>query len=223
MSFIVPAISAGVGIAGLFKKKKKSQSDMLAEQQQGLIKQQQQFGSEAFGMGKPLVQQGTSAMQKPLDFWSNILGGGEKSSQSLAGPMFDITSGYNRSRANTAQFAPRGSAASSYANDGRMMARDISRMRTDLLGTAAGQMSGIGSQLLTSGTNLMNTGQGGISNAMQAVLGQQGIQVQQDAARNQMFGGLGQGLGSILSVLLMPGGIFNKGTTKATPPIFPKG
>jgi hypothetical protein len=209
-----PLIGAGLGILGnMGGGKKSSGKGQLDTMYTKLLGDASNRAGQTFDAGQPLVGQGTSALQDPLNFYKNILAGGDKSSLALRGPIFDITKGYEQAQRNTLAFAPSGSSASAYADNARMKASDIARLKSDSLFNAAGGMAGIGSTLLSGGTNLMTGGNAATGNALSALLGGQSLQVQKDQIAAQKWGGFGQGIGQLLGTLLMPGGVFNKGNS----------
>jgi hypothetical protein len=210
---IGPLIGGGLGLLGSMGGGggKKGKVDPMQEQYMRLLSAQEGRATEAFGMGKPLVASGTDAMKAPMELWKNILMGGGEANRALAGPISDISTGYNQARSNTARFAPSGSAASAFADQGRMMARDMSRLKSDLLMGSADRLAGAGQGLITQGTGLMGVSQSGTNSALNAILGDRNLQAQRDLVSAQKWSGLGQGIGSLLGTLLRPGGILNKG------------
>jgi hypothetical protein len=210
-------IGAGLGlVGGLGGKGSKSANGkgQLDAQYTKLLGDANSRAGQTFDMGKPLVEQGAGAMQDPLNFYKNILAGGDKSSLALRGPIFDITKGYEQAQKNTLAFAPSGSSASAYADNARMKASQIARLKSDSLFNAAGGMAGVGSSLLSGGSNLVSGGNAATGNVLSAMLGGQNIQLQREQLSNQRWGSFGQGIGALLGTLLMPGGVLNGGKNR---------
>ena len=190
----------------------------IAQQQLELQKQQQALAERTYNTGAPLLQEGAAGLRLPINFHQSILQGGSSANRALMSPISDITKGYQQGRQNTAMFAPRGSSASSYANYGRQMAGDIARLKSDNLVNSAGELGKLNSTLLGTGAGLMSGGQSGLAGAAATSLGigNQALQNRQISSQNNSS--LGQGLGSLLGILLGPGGLLsNRGGSGSLP------
>lgn len=209
-----PLVGAGLGVLGSIGGGgggKKGKIDPMQQQYMNLLSQGEKRAGETFNLGKPMVDAGNGLMDKSADFYGNILAGGDKSSLALQAPIFDITKGYEQAQKNTLAMGPRGSAASAFADNAQSKARDIAKLRSSLLMDSASGLAGIGASRLGAGSNLISGGNAATGNVLSAMLGSQSLQVQKDQIAAQKWGGLGQGIGSLLGTLLMPGGILNKG------------
>jgi hypothetical protein len=209
-------IGGGASIAtGLLGRSSQNRANDIAQQgvnQQNQISQQQlAFARDQFNRGVPLLDRGSEGLNAPINYHRDILNGGGR--QSLAGPMADIARGYQQGRQNTAMFAPRGSTASAYANYGRQMSGDMARLRSDQMGNSAGELGKLYSTLLGTGQSLMTGGQGGLAAAGSTALGGAQLALGNRQISNQNSLAAGQGLGSLLGILLGPGGLLSSRTS----------
>src|SRR5688572_27763641 len=217
-----PLIGVGLGALGSIgggggKQDKTMQQQMLAQQQQllGAIGTQQKMSQGLIDKGSPLVDQGAGFANDSLGFFKQLLSGGSKSSQVLAGPISDLRSASSNALQNVSKFAPRSAMAGSFVDRTNQLGSSIARLRSDsMFGAAQNLLSG-GSSLLGAGSNLMTGGVNANSSVMQALLGMRGQDISRDVANRQMssqnMSGLGEGIGSLLGILLGPGGLLNKG------------
>jgi hypothetical protein len=187
------------------------------------LKKQSGIADTLMGQGTSLINQGTSTMGMPIGYFKDILGG--KTDRALAGPIADITAGSERSLQNTAAFSARGGGmASAFANRGPQVGQQIARLRSDSLTGAANSLLGAGSAQLQGGTSLALGGADAMKGTLASILGMRGLDVQkygidqnyalgQAGLSQQKWGGLGEGIGNILGILLSPGGLLNKGSS----------
>lgn len=178
------------------------------------ITKQQGMSQGLIDTGKPLVSQGSGMLGQSGGYYSDILKGGASQDKALAGPISDLKTGSQAQLNNMSQFAPRGNIAGKMSDRTSQLGSQIARLRYGAMGDAATGLSGVGSSLLGQGTNLMTTGTNSFQQALQTLLGKYGVDTQaqtaKDAQHNTNMGGLGEGIGSLLSTLLSPGGLLNK-------------
>jgi hypothetical protein len=187
------------------------------------LKKQSGIADNLIGQGTSLIGQGNSTLGMPIGHFKNILGGG--TDKALAGPIADITAGSERSLQNTAQFGARGGGlASAFANRGPQVGQQIARLRSDSITGAANSLLGAGATQLQGGTSLALGGADAMKGTLASILGMRGLDVQkygidknyelgQSNISTQKWGGLGEGIGNLLGVLLSPGGLLNKGSS----------
>lgn len=216
-----PFIGAGLGALGSIGGggDKKLQQQALAQQSQfqqqlmGSIGTQQKMSQGLIDKGMPLIDQGAGATGQSLDFFRQLLSG--KSNMALAGPISDLRNASNNALRNAATFGPRSAYSSSLVDRTNQLGQSIARLRADSMTGAANSLLQGGGQLLGAGSNLATGGLQSYGNTLSTLLGVRGQDISQNIAQQQISSsnmqGLGQGLGSILGILLQPGGIFNKG------------
>lgn len=217
-----PFVGAGLGALGsLGGGGSKSSSSMgngmdpaLMQKLIGGVDQSQAQGKAMFDKGMPLIDQGSGALGQSNKYFSDILGG--KADQALSGPISDLKRGYAGAQQSMAQFAPRGGGmVSSMMDRSNQLNSSVARLKSDsLTGAAQGLMAG-GSSLLSGGSALAGNGAQTFGSGLSTLLGMRGQDIQKlisDAQIHaQNMGGLGQGIGSILGMLLQPGGLLNTG------------
>lgn len=221
-----PLIGAGLGAIGSIGGGSKSSSQSGSNAINGMnsqlmsqllagVTQQQGMAKGAFDTGNSLIGAGQGTMGKSIQYHSDILGG--KADKALAGPISDLTRGFSSSMQNTANFGPRGGmAAGQMAQRGPQLSGQIARLKSDSLNSSANALLGAGGTQLGAGSNILGQGMQSYQNSLSTLLGARGQDISQllakmniDAQNSQ---GLGQGIGSLLGVLLGPGGILNKGS-----------
>lgn len=213
-----PFIGAGLSVIGSLSSgsKKSAASGMDPQLLQRLLAgydQSNAMGKASFDKGMPLIDQGTGGINKAMGVYGDMAAG---KGNALAGPIADLTIGNNRQMQNMAQFGPRGGGTNAaMANRSPQLSNDIARLRFSGIQQGAQGLVQGGSALLGGGTNLVSSGQQGVQGGLSTLLGIRGQDISQQIARDQISAqnqaGLGQGIGSLLGILLGPGGILNKG------------
>lgn len=205
-------LGAGVGsslLGGSGGKKGKMSS---AEQQLLQLQARQQgLAEELYKTGKPLIDQGAAQMTQSLGDYRSLISGGPAADKLLARPMFDLTNGYQQALKQTVAVAPRGNSASAFADQKRSLARDMSLLKADQVNTGLLGAERVGTNLANLGVTTARGAQAGLSDAGASLQGAGNLALGNRQISSNNSAGLGQGLGSLLGVLLGPGGLLNKG------------
>ena len=225
-----PFIGAGLGLLGSIGGNRNSQSSsgvnsmpgyqtMLATDMHNSIAKQAGMSDALIAQGKPMTETGAGYMMTSGDYLKKILGGGPEQEKALAGPISDLRVGSAAQLRNIAM-GPRGNVAGQLADRGTALASQIARLRYGAQSEASDKLAGVGGLLGQQGNQLQLGGNSSYSNVVSSLLGlsgqQNAVNMQSAAIRNQNQQGLGEGIGSLLSVLLSPGGLLNKGKSGTT-------
>ena len=215
-----PLISAGLGLVGSIPSKSKGknqqpQSIFSDPAFMGALTNAQKSGQQLMDTGAPLVGQGTGYLNQAGTYFGDMLKGGSSLDKALAGPIADVNTGYNSRLQAMSKFIPRGNIAGSMMDHTARRGSDIARLRYDTQAGAGSNLAGVGNSLLSGGSNLMSRGASSHQDILNTLLGKMGLQNQDAMAaagrKADAMGGLGEGVGSLLGILLGPGGLLNKG------------
>ena len=191
----------------------KNMNSQLMSQLLAGVTQQQGMAQSSFNAGQGFLTGGMAGMDQGMKHYSDILGG--KADKALAGPISDLTTGHSRAMQNTAQFGARGgTSAGLMSNRGPQLAGQIARLKTDSLDNAGKTLISAGGAKAGIGSNLMSGGMSSFGNSLSTLLGARGQDMQQLLAKMGIDAenkrALGEGIGSLMGILLGPGGMFNK-------------
>lgn len=221
-----PFVSMGLGALGSIGGgggSSKQTNALLGQQNQLIntgVNSAQKMGQGLIDQGNPLISKGSGYSGQAGDYYSDVLKGGPSQAKALAGPISDLKIGSQALLNNTAKFSPRGNIAGQLGEQSSMLGSSIAKLRYGAMNDAATSLSGVGSNLLGQGTNLVTHGADSFQNALQTLLGKYGVDTQSaiaaDNRKAASMGGLGEGIGNILGVLLSPGGLLNKGKKSGT-------
>lgn len=175
-------------------KEQKAQDKTFSASFDPLIKQQSDASKFALDKAKPLLDEGTSTLKGPLDYWKTLLSGDRGGIASLLGPELDAIGGRDAAaRSSFSQFAPRGTSMGSRLGELNQTTQgDINRNFLSARPQAAEQLSQLAQLLFGTGTGLFNASTGASGNSLQALLGNKS-----DNTANRQIGqtGLQQGIG----------------------------
>lgn len=217
----IPAIIGAAAIGGgatlgatLISKKGQSnaitaaQNDPLKLAQTDLVKQQQQQSKWGFEQGQALLPTVKGAIDLPFNQAAGVLSGDpNKFNQILAPYNTQVDRGTQATRSNIMQFAPRGQAAGQIAQLSTQNAQakqsgywNAWSKSLDVAQQGAGQYQNLMNSVLGAGNTAAGQALGGAAagNANTTAL-----QLQANAQRADALGGLGTGIGQILTGLLM--------------------
>lgn len=178
------AISAGTSLlGGMFGNG--AQKDLLKTQNETM----------KFGLGKmkTLLPQAEGDLGQAENYWGNLLNGNRNAQMSAVGPeVSNISSQYQAGRKAAAEFSGRGGGRMAKLQSSRFdQVGAVTNLLNSQKGKAAGEMTNIASILGQLGLNAGQLGQSAAS----------GVQTSIDA-NNKQQEGLGQGIGSILAMLM---------------------
>lgn len=239
----IPLITAGIGAgasvgSSLINKSSASNAQKAAAQdplklaQTDLIKQQTQQSAWGFDQGKQLLPTVKNAIDLPFNQYAGILSGDpSKYNQFLAPYNTSVDKQTSSARTNIMQFAPRGAAAGQIANlaTNNAQAKQSgywNAWQTSLQGAqqGAGQYQALMNSVMSAGNTAAGQALGALggldSNAT-------ALQLQKNASSAAALGGLGTGIGQILTGLLMGGAKggsrSSSGSTPGSDPIYDPG
>ncbi len=170
--------------------------------------------------GKAVLPQALSSLGASEDFNRTLLGGDRDAMMSLLGPQLNAIGQQGRSQQQSfAQLMPRGG----YATDrlGSLSTNTQGQINDALLNyrpAAAQSLANIGGQYGSLASGLLGGSGASNSSALSALLSGRGqdlnAYLQKYGMQQENNRALGQGIGGLLSILLGPGGILNKGGSK---------
>lgn len=215
----IPLIAAGIGVGGSMLSQKSansqqnkmmeaSKNDPLAASQKDLIDHQTAVGKWGFDQSKSLLPKAQGAIDLPFSHYKALLGGNmDEANKVLSGPNQAVDQQTDSARRNISEFAPRGAIAGQLANLATNNAQQkqgnyFQAYMNALSGaqTSATQYSNLFGSVLSAGQNAGTP-------ALSALTSLSGFQTQRDVASQQLnaqaMGGLGQGIGSLLTALLL--------------------
>lgn len=169
---------------------------------QPLINQQTQASQWSLGEGKNTLGKANQTLQGPTDFWNKLLSGDRNEAFKLFAPGIDsMRERSNAQQGAISEFAPRGGRRTDQLGD--MQRDDLKQINQFLLGArpeAANQLQSIAQLLFGVGQGEVNASTGASGNALQALLGNRGLNLQERGLRNQGLNnltGVGQFLGGL--------------------------
>lgn len=189
MPFLAPALpiigkaALGLGSSLLGNKLAKSKN---TDQAQDALNMTQQSQREATAGGKNLLALGTTTTQPVLNYWSSILSGNRgQMASALAPEASQISHGYQQAANTSAALMPRGGPSASFLGElPFQQQRDVSSLFQSARPQAASQLGGLGMNLLSHGTNLIQASTG----AGRGILEQQQQQKLLEAERGKSIG-----------------------------------
>ena len=193
--FVGPLIGIGgsVAAAKIGGKGGKKTKQQIA----GLTAQQEEASEFALGEAKTTLPKALSALEGPLAFWQNLLGGDRQEMLSLLAPEVNtIISQYDTARKGIANLAPRGGGRTTQLAESRFEeANQISRLLQESRRRAAGEVAGIGGRLGALGLGELGSATGTAASTIQSLLTKRG----QDIGSASQ---LGEGIGGILAQII---------------------
>lgn len=201
------ALGAGIGgLWGLFSgggDKKDKQDKQRAElmpyldQLEAMAKNQRQQGSD-------LADTGTSTLMPAIKYLRNILSANPAEAMAATAPERGrVIDQYDTARKAISEFGPRGGGTTSTLAQSRLSeAGDIADVTNTARREAFGQSAGLGTTLTGLGLSADQLASADLNTILESLLTVQGHDVQRHAGNLQALGGLGQGLGSLLGILL---------------------
>jgi hypothetical protein len=212
---ILPAaIGAGVSLLGRHSSGGSSQpQSQTNSQMQPLIDLQTANARTAGDMSRASFGRADAALAGPLDFWTKAASGDTNALQRLLGPELDQVAEADAGRARSvSEFGARGGRRSEMMGAmGDDESNAINRLMLGMRPQAMGELGNIAQLLSGTGVSQMNASTGASGNALQSLLQNRSLDLQQSGQHQQALAGLGQGIGSILGILLQPGGVLNRG------------
>ncbi len=174
-------ISIGSSLLGGFLSKSKP----TATEQQ-VIKGDLESSQLARTQGKGLLGMGTGAVQPATNYWGSLLSGNRGAMTSALAPEVNqIGQGYQQAQKTSAALNPRGGpTAAAQANMPFQQQRDVSTLFQQARPQAANQLGSLGMNLLSQGTNLLQTS----TSAGRNLLEQQREQKRLEAERGSKMG-----------------------------------
>lgn len=229
---LVPIIAAGVGVGGTLlsqrsannaarEQQERAQNDPTNIAQADLIKHQTEMSKWGFGEAKNLLGPAKAAIDLPFEHFKSILSGDpDQFNKVLAGSNQAVDQQTQAARRNIANFSPRGAQAGQIAQlaTQNAQAKQGNYFQAYLSSLAGAQ--GAASQYGNLFNSLLAGGQGSAVPALNALTSQMGFQTQRDLQsqqlRAQSMSSLGQGIGQLLTSILM-----NRTGTARTAPSVP--
>lgn len=171
---------------------------------QGDIQSQRDLAKLFQTQGSELLGQGKDTLQKPLSYFSDILGGDRTKIMEAMAPGIAAINAQFKAPLKDAMIMGRGSALAPDLEASKQSA--ISNQIFQAQPAAADKLTGIAQGLMGLGVNQEQAGAGILGDATKNVLNYnaiiRGIQAQQSGQTSQMFGQLGTAFGPILKDLL---------------------
>lgn len=207
---ITAAVSAGGGIASSLINKSGSKNSTLLPQGLdqtallGDINAQRDLSKLFQSQGADLLGQGRSTLNKPLSYYSDILGGDRTKIMEQMAPGIAAINAQFRAPLTEAGISGRGSALAPDLEASKQSA--ISNQIFQAQPAAADKLTGIAQGLMGLGVNQEQAGAGVLSDAAHETLNYdaiiRGIQAQQSSQNSGMFGALGSTFGPLLKQVL---------------------
>jgi hypothetical protein len=167
--------------------------------------------------GQNLLPKALDTLRQPEDYFRTLLSGNRNAVMGLLGPQINTITDRGAQQQNAiSQLLPRGGRL----NDrmGAQSTADTAQINDALLGArpaAANSLTNIGQLYGQLGSGLLSGSGNSLATSLQSLLGQRGQDVtaylQKYQQQQENDRSLGQGIGSMLGILLGPGGILNKG------------
>lgn len=216
---IAPIIAAGIGVGGTLlgqhsannaarDAQQRATTDPINVAQAGLIQQQTEMSRWGFGEAKNLFPQARASIDLPFEHYKAILSGNPAEfNRMLAGSNQAVDQQMNMARRNISNFSPRGAQAGQIA---QIATQGAQAKQSNYFQAYLNALSGAQSSATQYGNmfnSLLAGGQGTASSALGALTSQLGFQTQRDLQsqqlRAQSMANLGQGIGQILSAVLL--------------------
>jgi hypothetical protein len=183
-----------------------------------LIQSQTAHSNQAFDWAGSDRAKAEGALNLPLDFWTKAASGDRGTLMQLYAPELDtISKQTGERRQATSEFAPRGGRRSEMLGD--LTDAETSQLNQILLGLrpmANEQLAQVAQLLFGVGQGELNASTGAGSSALQALLGNRGLNLQERQIRQSGNAGLGSLAGGLLGQLIMPGGFLNSSSSSAS-------
>lgn len=173
------------------------------------------------GQGQTVLPKALGALGQSEDFYRTLLSGDRNAMMSLLGPQLNAigTQGQAQQR-SISELMPRGGALTDRL--GNLSTQSTGQINDALLNyrpAAAQSLANVGGQYGQIATGLLGQGGAATSSGLSSLLGQRGQDINtylaQYQAKQENDRSLGQGVGSLLGILLGPGGILNKSGSKS--------
>ena len=237
----IPLIAAGIGLGGtaLANKGAKDRqktaaqtaaNDPLAISQKGLIDHQTEVGKWGFEQSKSLLGPAKQAIDLPFSHFKAVLGGNQDEfNKVLSGPNQAIDQQTNSARKNISEFAPRGAIAGQLAQlaTGNAQAKQGNYFQAYMNALTGAQTSA--TQYGNLFNSVLSAGQNAGVPALSSLTQMQGFQTQRDLQSEQLransMQGLGAGIGSLLTALMMTqrGGGNSRSSSSSSGPSYSPG
>lgn len=168
------------------------------------------------GQGQQLLPKATGTLQGPQNFYETLLKGDREAMMSLLGPQLNAIGKQGQAQQRTlTELMPRSGAMTDRL--GALSTNTQGQINDALLQyrpAAAQSLVGIGNTYANIGSGLLGGGGNNLSSGLGSLLGQRGQDINaylaQYAQKQENSRSLGQGIGSILGLLIGPGGILNR-------------
>lgn len=227
----IPAIVAASAIGGgatigatlLSNKSASSAAKKNAAITTPLIQQQTDASKFNLEGAKTDLPAARSALQGPLAFWKGILSGNRNEMSSVLGPENDVIAGRDAlATRNLSEFAPRGGRRTLMLADKPFTtATDYNRSLLSLRPQAADKQVSIGQILASLGLGESSAATGAANSGISGALQQQGLDLSRSQSTSQAMGGLGEGIGALLQLILKKPSATNYPTLPIRPtPVF---
>ena len=158
----IPIIGLGIGAYSAYKQAKSQ--GKIADAQTQMMNRQSGLANEISTMGKSQMQMGQPAMQKAMQYYMTLAGGGRGAMNAAMAPeRGQMAESYRGAEQGMmARMAPGASREKAIAEMYRSKAGQMGTMPFMARQNAMGQLAGMGGQMMDRGGNLM----GAASNAM---------------------------------------------------------
>lgn len=231
LAAIIPAvIGAGATIGGVALANRSASNQQKAAleaqktdptniAQQDLIKHQTEVGKWGFEQAKGLLPSAKGAIDLPFEHFKSILSGDPNEfNKVLAGSNKAVDQQTQSAKSNILNFAPRGAVAGKLAGLSTENAQSKQDNYFQAYLNALTGAQGSATQYGNLFNSVLASGQGAAVPALSSLTSSLGFQTQRDLAsqqlRAQALGGLGTGIGQILTSLLLNKG--SSGSSRST-------
>lgn len=202
----IPAIIGGVSavVGGVSASKKAKQQQQILQQQtnqqQQLVDEQVKGATMARGYAAEYLPKAASFLDKTGDYWSKLFSGDKATVNTAMAPEVNSYLGNSRNaEMSLYNQSARGTTGDRLIDLTFKRAGDLFGMRANQKNNAATALQNIGSIYGQMGQNFLSNASGTTSAASGALQGMTNNTMQMYNGYNQQAGGIGQGLGQLLS------------------------
>lgn len=210
---VIPGIGTLVGgigggaygfLKGLFTKDPNKAQDTTANAMDPILKSLQDQSAASTAQGNQLSGMGADALAPVLDYFKKILGNDPSAMMAATAPQRGrVIDQYDTARKSIANFAPRGGGSSeAFANSYVTEGQDLSALTSQARSEAVTGSAQIGETLSGLGLSADQLASGDLNSVIQAILSNKNLGILQSGQNNQLAGGLAEGLGTLLGLIL---------------------
>lgn len=152
------------------------------------------IGNFLSNTGEGALSGGLSTLQSPISYYQKLLNGDQTATSEALGPeIAQISSAYNSTRNNAANFAPRGGGQISAINNaGTAEAGQIGSLVSGVRPAAAQALGSLGSQEAGLGQGALTSASSNFNSIISGLLQQEGLGVTQEQAQAAQGNSIGQ-------------------------------